>query len=271
MYFQAVEFIWSGMLSGLRGRSIQVTFALGLVLIAFAYLAASFSPRQPQTIALDIGFSVVRFTMVLLALFWVQELFTREIDRKIILHSLALPASRASFFIGRYLSIVALVTISIVILGFCLLLAVLLASPSYEQEFAVRLGLPFWIALAGIAIDVAVVSAVASAIAMISTVPVLPLAIGAAFAIGGKALGASVDYLAGGADGDAALVGQLGPWVDTVRWLIPDLSRLDWRQWSLYGATPSIEQIAWAVIMALSYAAIAVGLGVRALQQREFS
>ncbi|MBK7766993.1 MAG: hypothetical protein IPI44_13205 [Sulfuritalea sp.] len=271
MHFRALEFTWSGMLSGLRGRSIQVTFVLGLVLIAFAYLAGSFSPRQPQTIALDIGFSVVRFTMVLLALFWVQELFTREIDRKIILHSLALPTSRSEFFVGRYLSIVVLVGISIAILGFCLLLAVLLASPRYEQEFPVDLGLPFLVALAGIVLDVAVVSAVASAIAMISTVPVLPLALGAAFAISGKALGASVDYLSSGADGDTALVGKLGPWVDTVRWLIPDLSRLDWRQWSLYGATPSAEHMTWAVIMALSYAAIAVGLGVRALQQREFS
>lgn len=271
MYFQALEFVWSGMLSGLRGRSIQVTFALGLVLISFAYLAASFSPRQPQTIALDIGFSVVRFTIVLLALFWVQELFTREIDRKIILHSLALPTSRASFFVGRYLSIVVLVLISALILGFCLLLAVLLAKPGFDQEFPVALGLPFWASLAGIVIDVAVVSAVASAISMISTVPVLPLALGAGFAIGGKALGASVDYLAHGADGDAALVADLGPWVDIVRWLIPDLSRLDWRLWSLYGAAPSAENIVWALIMAMSYAVIALGLGIYALQRREFS
>lgn len=271
MRIQSLEFTWSGMLSGLRGRSIQVTFVLGLVLIAFAYLAASFSPRQPQTIALDIGFSVVRFTLVLLALFWVQELFTREIDRKIILHSLALPASRASFFVGRYLSIVVLAGISIVILGFCLLLAVLLASPSYEQEFSVELGFPFWLALLGIVLDVAVISAVASAVAMISTVPVLPLAIGAAFAIGGKALGASVDYLARGADGDTAFVDRMGHWVDLVSWVIPDLSRLDWRQWSVYGAPPSPEQLLWAAAMALSYTAMAVMLGIHALRNREFS
>lgn len=271
MRFQLLEFTWSGVLSGLRGRSIQVTFVLGLVLIAFAYLAASFSPRQPQTIALDIGFSVLRFTLVLLALFWVQELFTREIDRKIILHSLALPASRAAFFVGRYLSIVALAMISIVILGLCLLLAVLLASPGYEQEFSVNLGFPFWLGLLGIVFDVAVIAAVASAVAMISTVPVLPLAIGAAFAIGGKALGASADYLARGADGDAALVDRMGQWVDLVGWLIPDLSRLDWRQWSVYGVAPTAEHLLWAGAMAVSYAALALILGVRALQKREFS
>jgi Cu-processing system permease protein len=271
MYFQVLEFVWSGMLSGLRGRSVQVTFALGLVLVAFAYLAASFSPRQPQTIALDIGFSVVRFTLVLLALFWVQELFTREIDRKIILHSLALPVSRASFFVGRYLSILVLAGISIAILGLCLLLAVVLASPGYEQEFPVDLGGPFWFALVGIGLDVAVVAAVASAVAVVSTVPVMPLATGAAFAIGGKALGASMDYLARGADGDVALIGRMGHWVDLAGWLLPDLSRLDWRQWPVYGAAPSSEHLIWAIIMALSYSAIAIVLGVRALRSREFS
>lgn len=271
MYFQALEFVWSGILSGLRGRSIQVTFVLGLVLIAFAYLAASFSPRQPQTIALDIGFSAIRFTLVLLALFWVQELFSREIDRKIILHSLALPVSRASFFVGRYLSVVVLTGLSVVILGLCLLLAVVLASPSYEQEFPVGLGVPFWLALVGIGLDVSVVAAVASAVAMISTVPVLPLAVGAAFAIGGKALGASVDYLARGADGDAAMVDRMGHWVDVVAWLIPDLSRLDWRQWAVYGAEPSFDHLLWATVMALSYGAIALTLGVHALRNREFS
>lgn len=271
MRIQSAEFIRSGVLSGIRGRSIQVTFALGVVLIAFAYLAASFSPRQPQAIALDIGFSVLRFTLVLLALFWVQELFTREIDRKIILHSLALPASRAAFFVGRYLSVVLLAGLSVVILGFCLLLAVLLAGSGYDQEFSVGLGLPFWLTLAGIVLDVAVVSAVAAAVAMVSTVPVLPLAVGAAFAIGGKALGASVDYLARGADGDVAFVSRMGHWVDIAGWLIPDLSRLDWRQWPVYGAAPSAEHLFWAIVMAVSYAAIALILGVRALQRREFS
>jgi hypothetical protein len=132
------------------------------------------------------------FTLVLLALFWVQELFTREIDRKIILHSLALPASRASFFVGRYLSVLVLARISDRDSRLCLLLAVVLASPGYEQEFPVDLGesLSGW--------------PLSESFSMwqwlppshqpwrvVSTVPVMPLATGAAFAIGGKALGAS--------------------------------------------------------------------------------
>ena len=57
----------------------------------------------------------------------------------------------------------------------------------------------------------------------------------------------------------------------TIEALIPDLSRLDWRQWPVYGAEPDLEFLAWSVVMAVSYAAIAIVLGVRALQKREFS
>lgn len=265
-----IEFILSGLRSGIRGRSVQGAFVLGLALIAVAYLAAGFSPRQPRTVALDVGFSGVRFTLILLSLFWVQDLVTREIDRKIILHSLSLPVSRGAFLFGRYLAVLGLVVLAAGILALCLLLAVLLASPNYDQEFSVNMGWPFWLAIIGIVLDVAIVSAVALALATVSTVAMLPLLVGAAFAIGGKALGAAVDYIAGGAGGDQELKNSVGPWLDIVRWLIPDLSRLDWRDGSLYGAAPAGDAIAWAIVMAIAYVGLVLGLGWRALDRREF-
>lgn len=265
-----LEFTVSGLRSGIRGRSVQIVFVLGLVLVAIAYLAASFSPRQPRTVALDVGFSSVRFTLILLSLFWVQDLVSREIDRKIILQSLSYPVSRATYLLGRYLAVFGLVCLAATVLALSLLLAVVLSSPNYEQEFSVGLGLPFWTAILGIVLDVGVVTAVAMAVATLSTVAVLPLLIGAAFAIAGKALGPTFDYLARGADGDTQLVGEWGGRVDLVRWLVPDLSRLDWRDWPLYGAAPSGDSMVWSVLMALAYLVILLVLGWRMLEHREF-
>ncbi len=265
-----IEFVISGLRSGIRGRSVHGAFVLGLALIAVAYLAAGFSPRQPRTVALDVGFSGIRFTLVLLTLFWVQDLVTREIDRKIILHSLSLPVSRGQFLFGRYVAVLGLSALATGILALSLLLAVLLASPNYDQEFSVNMGWPFWLTILGILVDVAVVSAVALALATVSTVAMLPLFVGAAFAIGGKALGAAVDYISGGAGGDQELKDSIGPWLDIVRWVIPDLSRLDWRDGALYGAVPGADSVAWAVVMAVAYIALVLGLGWRALDRREF-
>jgi Cu-processing system permease protein len=75
-------FLLSAWRAGLRSRSIQGVLVLGILLMGVAYLSASFSPRQPQTVALDVGLSGLRFSLVLFALFWVQELVGREIESR---------------------------------------------------------------------------------------------------------------------------------------------------------------------------------------------
>lgn len=265
------SFIVSGLSAGVRGRSFQAVLLLGLLLVGVAYLSAGFSPRHPRTVALDVGFSGIRFTLVLLHLFWVQELVAKEIERKTILHSLAYPVSRSSFVIGRYFAVAMLGFLASVVLGLSLLGAVTAASANYSQEFAVDLGAAFWVTLFGMLLDAAVVAAVGMAVSTVSTVAIMPLAIGVAFAIGGKALGATADYLAGGADGDAELTAQFGPLVSFVRLIVPDLSRLDWRDWPMYGLPPDSADIALAVIMALAYIATALAIGILVFTRREFS
>ncbi|MCP5228348.1 hypothetical protein [Accumulibacter sp.] len=265
------EFAVSGLRSGLRGKSFQAVFILGVLLIGIAYLSGFFSPRQPQTVALDVGFSGIRFSLVLLNLFWVQELVAREIDRRVILFSLAYPVSRGAFLAGRFAAILLLSALAAVVLGLLLLLAVVAAGGGYSQEFELALGLPFWSAVAGFTLDAAVVAAFALCIAALSTVSVLPLALGAAFALAGKALGATMAYLAQGADGNEELVASYSPLVDLVKWLVPDLSRLDWREWAMYQLPPGSEVVFWAATMAVAYIVVLLVCASLLFARREFS
>ena len=263
-------FFLSGVRSGLRGRSFQAVLVLGFLLVGVAFLSAGFSPRHPRTVALDIGLSGIRFTLVLLSLFWIQELLAREVERKTGLHSLAYPTTRGHFVLGRYLAVVALSGMAALALGLGLLGAVAVAS-DFSQEFPVTLGIPFWITLGGVLLDIAVVTAVGTALATVSTVSVLPLAVGLAFAVGAKALGATLDYIGQGADGDTKIMSLFGPAIGAVRWIVPDLSRLDWRNWPMYGLPPGAAEIGWAATAALAYAAIVLALGILYFSRREFS
>lgn len=265
------EFFISGLRSGLRGRSFQAVFLLGFVLIAMAYLAGDFSPRQPHTVALDVGLSGMRFTLILLALFWIQELIAREIERKTVLFSLAYPISRAKFILGRYFAVLVLTALALLVFGAALTLAVLPAGGLYTQEYPVMLGFPLWLTLFGLWVDVATVAALGACIAALSTVSVMPLAVGATFAIAGKALGATFEYLAAGADGDTELTGVFAPLIHAIRWVVPDLSRLDWRDWPMYGLVPDAGAVGWALVMALAYAALCLILAVWVFERREFS
>jgi ABC-type transport system involved in multi-copper enzyme maturation permease subunit len=265
------EFFISGLRSGLRGRSFQAVFLLGFALIAVAYLAGNFSPRQPHTIALDVGLSGIRFTLILLSLFWIQELIAREIDRKTVLFSLSYPVSRAAFILGRYFAVLVLTGVALLILGLALMLAVVWAGGGYSQEYPVTLGAALWGTLLGLWVDVATVAALGACVAALSTVAVMPLAIGAAFAIAGKALGPTFDYLVSGADGDQALTGIFSPLIHVIRWVVPDLSRLDWRDWPMYGLVPDVAAIGWALLMAIAYASLCLTLAVWTFERREFS
>ncbi len=265
------QFLLSSWRAGFRNHVFFAVAFLGVLLVAVAFLSASFSPRQPRTVALDVGLSGLRFTLVLFAITLIQDQVAREIERRSVILTLAYPVNRAEYLLGRYFGIAALTGVAALILGLLLWIAVLAAGGHYEQQYRVDLGAAYWAAIAGIVIDVAVVSAFALWIASLSTVAVLPLALGAMFAIGGRALGAVFDYLARGADGQEDLVALYGPILSVARWLLPDLSRLDWRVWSMYSLPIDSGAVLLGSVMALCYIAAMLGLAIHVFSRREFS
>lgn len=244
---------------------------LGVLLVGVAYLSASFSPRQPKTVALDVGLSGMRFSLVLFALFWVQELVGREVERRTVMYALSYPVSRAAYILGRYLGIVGLLFLAALLLGMLVWLSTLFVGGDYEQGFRLSLGWPFWVTVFGLWIDAALVAAFSLWIASLSTVPMLPVALGIAFAVAGKSLGAVIQYLDSGADGDPEFVSRFSPLIETVQWVLPDMSRLDWRVWPMYELFPGWSVIALGVVMATGYAVLMLALAVMTFSRREFS
>jgi ABC-type transport system involved in multi-copper enzyme maturation permease subunit len=264
-----ISFLLSAWRAGLRSRSIHAVLALGVLLVGVAYLSAAFSPRQPKTVALDVGLSGIRLSLVLFALFWVQELVGQEIQRRTVLFALTYPVPRGQYLVGRYLAVLGMLALAATMLGLLLWIVVLNAGGRYEQVFAVAPGGAYWMTVLGLWVDVAVVTAFALCIASLSTVPMLPLALGLAFAVAGKSLGAVAEYLARGADGDANVM-RLAPVVDMIHWFLPDLSRLDWRAWPMYGVAPDWTSMAGGGFVALAYIVLLVTLAVLAFNRREF-
>lgn len=266
------QFILSAWRAGLRGRIVQIILVLGVALVGVAFLAAGFSPRQPKTVTLDVGLSGLRIALVLLAVYWVQEFFAKELERKTVLFSLAYPVDRAAYLLGRFFGVLSLLLLATLLFSLLLWLAVLTAgSSSFEQGQRLLLGLPYWLTVLALWLDVVVVATFTLLVAVVATTPMLPLAVGLAFAVAGRALGAVLDYLERGADGDLKLLAAYGPILDGIKWLLPDLSRLDWRIWPMYGQTPSAEMLGYSCLMAVAYVAVLLVLSVQAFRAREFS
>jgi Cu-processing system permease protein len=265
------QFFLASCRSGFRGRVFIAIVCCGMALIGVAYLSSSFSPRQPSTVALDIGFTALRISLVLFVITLVQELVGKEIDRRTIILSLSYPVRRVDFVLGRFFGVAALAALAALMLGLLLLVAVFAAGWSYQSDFGVLLGLPYWSTVVAIWVDACVVAAFALCIASLSTVASLPLILGLVFAVAGKALGSVADYLARGADGDQLLVQQFSGVVDVIFFLLPDLSRLDWRQWPMYGVAPDNMTLLLSIAVALGYIGMMIAFAVRVLSRREFS
>ncbi len=257
--------------AGLRGRSVQVILLLGIALMGVAYLSASFSPRQPQTVALDVGFSALRAVLVLLGLFWVQDLVAREIERKTVILAVSYPVRRSSYLLGRFFGVTCLLLLAAILLSMLLWLVVLSAGGGYDQAHAVRLGAAFWTTAIGLWLDAVVVTGFAVMVVSFSTITVLPLALGFCFAIGAKAIGVTRAYLLSGADGDAAMVGRMSPWVELIHGLLPDLSSLDLRVWPMYGIAPAADAVLWGVISASAYLVALLSIACLVFEKRDFS
>ena len=264
-----VEFFISAWRAGMRSKSFYAALFLGFALAFVAYLSANFSPRQPQTVALDVGFTGLRISLVLLSVFWVQEFVGKEIERRQVLFSLTYPASRTEYLLGRYFAVLALSGVVTLLLALLLLLVVLSSGGQYEQEFPVALGMPFCITVAGVWLDAAVVAAFALTMSSLSTVTALPVVLSLAFAVAGKGLGPALDYIAKGDDEKLSVT--LNPILDKIQWFLPDLSRLDWRAWPMYSLTEAPPELAWAVVMAVGYIFSLLVLAIYMLERREFS
>lgn len=263
-------FCISALRSGFRSRAVLLILVLGMLLVGVAFLAASFSPRQPKTVTIDVGFSGVRFSLVLLSVFWVQELVGREVERRTVLYALAYPVSRASYILGRFFGVVSLLAVSALMLGMLLWVSARFSGGQYVQGHGVDLGLPYWVTVLGLWVDAVVVGAFALWIATLSTIQMLPVALGVVFAVAGKSLGAVLDYLSRGADGDTEIVSNYGPLLQAIQLVLPDLSRLDWRGWPMYGIAPESDVIVLGLLLGLGYAMLLLAAAVSIFRRREF-
>ncbi|SHF66206.1 ABC-type transport system involved in multi-copper enzyme maturation, permease component [Lampropedia hyalina DSM 16112] len=264
------ELTKTGWASGIRSHSIRWLLMIAVAVIFIAWLAANFSARQPATVALDVGLSGIRLVLMLMALFWVQELLGKDIERKSLYFVLAYPVSRGVYLISRFLAVAALLALGVLLLGLALGAVMAMLPVSYEQPTPIRLGGSYALVLLGIWLDLLVITAFALLLCSLSTTPFLPLILGCFFALAARSLGVSLQFLLMPGMEGSTENRYLLPVLNAAQWLLPDLSRLDWRDLSLYGLPVQWPVLGWAVLMALAYCGLLLSLATWKLKRREF-
>jgi len=256
---------------GMRSHAMRALLVLGVALLAVAFLAGAFSLRQPLVVAMDMGISGLRFLGMLMVLFWMQEAFAKDIERRTVTFALAYPSPRAAYVLGRFLGVLGLVAWTVALWGGALYLINQFADWGYAESSRVFFGPGYLLVLAGIVLDLATIGAFFVFVASLSETPMLSFLVSFGFAIAARTLGVMIDYLALSQAADRHMQATLLPLLDDLRWLLPDLSRLDWRMVVLYDHWPPPDQIAQGVAIALGYLTLLLAAAVLAYRRRDFS
>ncbi|WP_157236107.1 ABC transporter permease subunit [Chitiniphilus shinanonensis] len=255
----------------IRSNSIRAIAILAILLLLASYLASNFSGRAPQTITLDVGISGIRIIVLLMAVFWVQELLGREIDRRTVYFSLAYPVERVSYLLGRFFGIIAMSGVAIVVMGASLAGLVVLAGTHYHQAFPVNIYGLYFLNLLLIWLDIVCTISFVFLLSSLATSALLPMLLGLAFSVIARSYGSIIALLADQHGEAADLAPVFLPMIKLIAWIIPDLSRLDIRTAILYQAPFEWPTLIYCALSTIFYSMLALGISSHLFSRREFN
>lgn len=243
-----------------------------LLVVALAtLLSAYFGGRQPATVALDVGFSTIRLLVPLLIVLLVQELLSREFDKRYYLNSLTYPRGRRSLLLERFAALLILLLSLMLALALLQIGLVQFIGGIYPQATPVAMGQPYLVVMAFMSLDLLVLAALATLLAVVASTPSFVLIGTFGFMLVARSYGAIVDLLSSNAgvvvnaEGYRASLGVLG-------YLLPDLGALDLRMLALYGKLEFLPaDWPWLLLSNLAYAFALLALAVWALQRKRFA
>jgi len=254
----------------IRARFGTYIFWLVVALSSAVLLGATFSGRHPATIGLDIGLSFIRLSLPFLAALLLQELISREFERKLFLSSLTYPRARAQFLIGRVLAVISLTFTALTVLS--LLLAVLthLISKEYVQSTPLDLGWNYFVTVIFIGLDLLVLLAVGTLLSITASTPSFVLIGTLGFMVAARSFSPIIELLTR----EPNLVKHSESYhssLETLGYFLPDLAALDVRMISLYGTWKFFpEDWIARVTSSISYALAIYAFAVFAIQRKKF-
>lgn len=257
--------------AGVRSHSFRALVLLAIALMGIAYFAGTLSGRHPQTVALDIGLSGMRLLVVLLLLFWTQDLLGKEIDKKTVFIALSYPVSRSAYLLGRYAGIVCMIALAICIMGGAVYGVVSISGDGYKQAFAVQFGMRYLLVLLFILFDVMAIAAFALLISSFASSALIPFVVGAAFAFAARSFGAVLAFLMDKQGEGADIAYIYVPIMQAVGFVFPDLGQLDIRDLVLYNAPIVSSNLVWSAAHALAYSGALLVIACYLFSQREFN
>ncbi len=249
----------------IRDRILYFLGFYGLVFALAVRILPDVSATAGAKIVVDFGLGMIGILSVLVAVFVGTGLVNKEIEKRTILVLIPKPISRAELIVGKHLGLSAVVAVMLVAMGiiyFALLAWSQSMMPLLWQGSTVPLG-PISLSLGYLLIELMLIIAVAIAFGVFTSSLLATL-----FSFG--------IYLMGHFSTDLVRLGELSQNAG-VQWLtenlykvLPDLSRLNFRNEVVYGVVPDGQTLLLSAIYGIVYVILLQAIAIFIFSRRQF-
>lgn len=247
-----------GLLIAWRTKFWLVAIWLLLVLLIVSLSSSQFSGRQPSTVALDMGLSFLRLGLPAFIALLLQELVSKEFERRYFLYSLTYPYSRIGFLFARF-GVTIAITLGVLLIGaFFLEVIVFSVESSYEQSRPVSLGAAYWLTIFFVFVDLLAVASVALLLSVVAKTPGFVLLGTLGFTIVARSYSAIIALLSG----DVIVIDSQDQYRSSLgflEYILPDLGGMDIRYIALYNDLSQLSpNILWQLGSVLAFSCAVV-------------
>ena len=245
----------------MRNRAFLGLGLFGVLFILFSLVLSELTVvGQGPRVVVDFGFFAVGLFAAATAIVMGALLVYKEVDKKTIYTILSKPLHRYEFIVGKYLGMVSILAAQVIVLALIWTVPLVVQGADVSVEHAKGMLL--------IVFEVSIVAAVAVMFSAQSTPALTGLLSVGVFVVG--RLVYMVEEMLGGTKGlfvDNPIARLFGQGVVAVA---PDLSVFNVSQQVLLGVEVSWAYIGHAVVYAVCYVVIILGIAVLGFQRRDF-
>ncbi len=238
-----------------RNRITVVVIFFAIAMIFSATVAIDLTVFTFSRVITDVGLGVMGLIANFLAIFLGTGQLPREIERRTIYMVASRPLSRGTFLLGRFLGNLLTVYFVIAVMSALFMIQLVLYREPITQ--------PLLAALAGLCLEVALVSAIGFAFATVSSQVISSLATTGLYFIG--YLMPDIERLA--VRSPSAFIRGLAL---TGTFVLPNFSRLDLKQRATYAVATSVGELGQALLYTAGYAAVVLVIASLLFEKRDF-
>jgi ABC-type transport system involved in multi-copper enzyme maturation permease subunit len=250
-----IALAFNGFREARRNRITMVVGVFALALLLSSTLVVAVTVSTFERVLTDMGLGAMSLTLVLLAIFLSSGLLSREIERRTIFLMVSKPISRGAFLVGRLLG--NMLTVTVLQLAMAALFFGMMAfykSPITPAHLA---------AIGMLWFELWVLSGVGFLMSSFSSQMVSAFVTVSIYVAGNLA----PDIYKLASKSKSGAVQALG---EAVYYVLPDLSKLNYRPHATYYATITSTELLSSAAYALAYTGVLVSLAVVLFNRRDF-